>query len=178
MPRLSKRLVIDASIARSSGGAEATFPTSKHCRDLLQAVLRICHRIVMTPKIKTEWDEHQSNFARRWRVSMESRKKVCHLESVPESGLGDKIRGSAQIHGQQEAMLNDLHLILAALETDRVVISLDEQARAYFGQSAVRIGELRAIAWVNPDSVDDQAIGWLEAGASPEKKRQLGSRSI
>ncbi len=39
----SKRLVIDASIARSAGGNEATIPCSKHCRDFLKSVLEICH---------------------------------------------------------------------------------------------------------------------------------------
>jgi len=32
-----KRLVIDASVARSSGGEDATYPTSVHCRDFRYA---------------------------------------------------------------------------------------------------------------------------------------------
>jgi hypothetical protein len=43
----SKQLVVDANVARSAGGVSASNPTSKHSRDLLSAILRICHRIVM-----------------------------------------------------------------------------------------------------------------------------------
>lgn len=42
--RSSKRLVIDASVARASGGDDAIFPASKHCRDVLLATLCVCHR--------------------------------------------------------------------------------------------------------------------------------------
>jgi hypothetical protein len=79
--KISRRLVIDASVARSSGGEAATYPTSKHCRDFLKATLKICHRVVMTPDIMEEWRAHQSGFARRWRVSMEARKKVERMYS-------------------------------------------------------------------------------------------------
>jgi hypothetical protein len=50
--KVSKLLVIDASIARSCGAPNATFPTSKNCRDFLNAVLTICHRMVLTDDIK------------------------------------------------------------------------------------------------------------------------------
>jgi hypothetical protein len=57
---LENRLVIDASVARSSGDQGATYPTSVNCRDFLLAVLNICHQLVMTQDIKAEWDKHQS----------------------------------------------------------------------------------------------------------------------
>lgn len=39
--KASKHLVIDASVARSSGGENAMYPTSKNCRDFLKAVLEV-----------------------------------------------------------------------------------------------------------------------------------------
>ena len=62
--KVSKRLVIDASVARAAGGEDATFPISVYCRDFLQAVLDISHRVVMTPDIRDEWNKHQSKSAR------------------------------------------------------------------------------------------------------------------
>ena len=56
----SKRLVIDASIARSAGGSKATVACSTHCRDFLKSVLEICHRIVMTPEMMSEKKNTQS----------------------------------------------------------------------------------------------------------------------
>jgi hypothetical protein len=72
----SKRLVIDTSIARSAGGPDATYPTSKRCRDFLQDVLAFRHRVVMTADIREEWHRHRSRFARAWLVSMYARKNV------------------------------------------------------------------------------------------------------
>ena len=63
----SKRLVIDASVARYAGDEGANYPKSVHCRQFLFPVLDICHQVVMTPSIKEEWDKHQSKFALTWR---------------------------------------------------------------------------------------------------------------
>jgi len=85
---VSKRLVIDASVARSSGGEDATYPTSVHCRDFLQAVLDICHKFVMTPDIKQEWDKHQSIFALRWRRRMvANRGHIIYVETLHATSL-------------------------------------------------------------------------------------------
>jgi hypothetical protein len=34
--KVSKRLVIDASVARAAGGEDATYPISVYCRDFLK----------------------------------------------------------------------------------------------------------------------------------------------
>src|SRR6059058_625173 len=124
MPRRgSKRLVIDASIARAAGGTNATFPTSKHCRDLLLAVREICHHVVMTAEIREEWNRHQSVFARRWRVSMEARRKVSHENAVaPDATLRGKIGRAASTVNEREAMLKDCCLLEAAIATDQIVL--------------------------------------------------------
>jgi hypothetical protein len=62
----SRRLVIDADVARSAGGEQATHPRSKHCRDFPRAVLEICHRLVLTPLTGDEWKRHRSRFAATW----------------------------------------------------------------------------------------------------------------
>ncbi len=170
----SRRLVIDAAVARASGGEDAVYPTSKNCRDFLTAARTICHHIVMTPDISEEWNRHQSNFARRWRVSMEARKKVHHIEVTSQDKLYDKIECTTTSEKDCQAMFKDLHLIEAALSTDRIVISLDETARKLFSQTAQRVGELKSVMWVNPDKTEDRAIDWLEAGAKPDKNRQIG----
>ncbi len=173
----SRRLVIDASVAGSAGGGESTFPTSKHCRDFLRAVLAVCHRIIMTREVADEWKAHQSNFSSQWRVSMAARKKVLRLANTPDAGLHAQIQRIAPNQKDAEAMLKDSHLITAALITDRTVISLDETARGLFALTARRVGALKNIVWVNPAHVEEQPIVWLERGATPEKERLLRFRT-
>ncbi|MCA6525250.1 MAG: hypothetical protein IM570_04450, partial [Pseudanabaena sp. M179S2SP2A07QC] len=61
-----------------------------------------------------------------------------------------------------------------AIATDKIIISLDEKARNPFDKAAQSIKELNEIMWVNPDKPEENALLWLENGASKEKQRQLG----
>ena len=173
-PKVLRHLIINASVARACGGADATHPVSKRCRDFLRAVMDICHGVVMTSDISLEWNSHQSNFARRWRVGMVARKKVHPVHDVTNSELLDKVIRTATSQKDREAILKDFCLIEAAMATDQTVISLDEQARNLFAEAARTVGELRSIVWVNPAKTTEQPISWLENGAKPEKKRRLG----
>jgi len=172
--KISRRLVIDASIAHASGGEEATFPTSKNCRDFLIAVRAIGHRAVMTFAITAEWNNHQSHFARRWRRSMEARKQTMRVSVPADSKLREKIKRIAASDVAREAMLKDLHLVEAAQATDQTVASLDENVRSLFVSASRSAGELKSIVWVNPDKTKEQVLAWLKNGAKPEKKRTLG----
>lgn len=174
--KISKRLVIDASIARAAGGEDATQPTSKNCRDFLKAVLDICHRMVMTPEIKEEWNKHESIFARRWRSSMVAKKKLEYYAEIPvDNELWEFIDCLAETDNQRLEMFKDLRLIEAALFTDKIVISLDEKtARKFFNKAATGLEILQDIVWVNPDQAEEKAIDWLEKGAEPAPERLLG----
>jgi hypothetical protein len=74
-----KQLVIDASVARSCGGPDANYPTSVHCRDFLDAILKLSHQVVMNPDIRDEWNKHESSYALAWRRSIDrfGNKKPC-----------------------------------------------------------------------------------------------------
>lgn len=187
-----KRLIVDASIARAAGRERtAELPlldtivtTPKNCRDLLNAVLRLGFRMTMTPEIVREWDDHQGSFALGWRVAMRTAGKIEIRPSCRSGELREAITGMA---GQQigkvrvtedvcRIMLKDCHLLEAALETDKIILALDEKARNPMRTTAQVIEAIRQIVWVNPDKPEEQAIAWLEAGATPEKHRQLGFR--
>ncbi|MFL6276724.1 MAG: hypothetical protein ACJ74G_16165 [Blastocatellia bacterium] len=172
--RVSKRLVIDASVARSSGDENAVFPTSKRCRDFLLATLDICHQAVMTEAIRDEWNRHQSRFARGWRVSMVARRKLHIIDVALDDHLRERIRRVATRTQDRETMLKDAHLLEAAIATDQVVISLDETVRVLFVTAAIRVGEIRRILWANPDKIEEDCVSWLERGARSERRRQLG----
>lgn len=174
--KASRRLVIDVSIAQSAGEAYTDDPRSENCHNFLEAVLAICHHVAMTPPILDEWHRHRSRYSHKWLTRMYGRKKVVALDTPSDARLRRKIERVAASGGDREAMLKDCHLIEAALATDRVVVSLDQIARDLFDGTADRVSELRCVAWVNPDDLEEDAIRWLETGAQPEKHRQLGHK--
>ncbi|MBI5015412.1 MAG: hypothetical protein HZB55_07960 [Deltaproteobacteria bacterium] len=169
----SRRLVIDASVARSAGGPTATEPRSKACREFLLSVLSICHQVVMTPEIADEWKRHQSSFARSWRVQMEGRKKVFRPGGTQDESLLQHCERTFQDPGDQEAAAKDLHLLDAALATDRTIASLDEAAKGLFATLSELARNVAAINWVNPERPEEHVIAWLAAGAQREQGRQL-----
>ena len=169
----SKRLVIDASVARASGRL-ATHPQAKHCRDFLLKVSSLSYGIMMTPEISNEWKRHRSGFARRWRVSMDARKKVYRVNAQADRELRDKIKETATGENEVEDMRKDFHLLEAALATDQTIISIDETVRGCFARATRHVGEIRDIVWVNPERMEEEEpLVWLENGAPPESHRQL-----
>lgn len=174
--RDSKRLVIDADVARASGSETATHPRAEHCRDFLNAVLSLSHRMVMTEQINNEWKNHQSRFARRWRVSMDARKKIDRIDPPENAELQAKVTTATNNENEIEALRKDFHLLHAALATDQTIISLDETVRQLFKRASQQVGEIQHIIWVNPDrTVEEQPITWLQDGALPEAHRQLSA---
>ena len=170
----SRRLVIDASVARRAGAPGSRYPAAVQCRKFLTTVRDFGHRIVMSPEIRAEWDEHQQLFARRWRFSMLARKRLQVVPVDPDWALRDRLDEVAPDDNARDAMYKDACLIEAALDTDSTVASLDERVRALFRQAADQVGELRAIVWVNPEREEDEPISWLERGAPAEPERMLG----
>lgn len=170
----SKRLVIDASVARAAGGQDATHETSKACRGFLQEVLRICHRLVWTPGIRAEWRNHMSGFSRGWLTEMMSRDKVVPVVAAQDAVLSEAIANAAMTAKQKKAMAKDAMLIEAAWQADRRVASLDDTARGLFGNLASDLAALRRVLWLNPTAPTETPLRWLADGAKLDRRRKLG----
>jgi hypothetical protein len=171
----SRRLVIDASVAGAAGGAEAAHPTSKSCRDFLQAILNICHRAVFPPQLTEEWKRKASLFAQRWQVAMERRQKIDWTEAATDDELRQMIAEAAASKKDKAAMEKDAFLLEAAEATkDRMVASLDESARGLFRELSGKFPRIGKVVWVNPGSEEDSALEWWRSGAKPESHRKLG----
>ena len=172
--RDSKRLIVDADVAGACGSKTPPGPTAKHCRDFLNTILSLSYRVVMTEKIRDEWRRHASPFARRWRVSMDARRKVDRIVDLPENEeLCTKIVNTAGSERQRENIEKDFHLLQAALATDQTIISLDETIFRLFKRASQQVGEIRNVIWVNPDKTAEEPIAWLQNGAQPEAHRRL-----
>lgn len=172
VPR-SKRIVVDASVARSAGWESASDAVSLQCREVLEGILEICHKAVLSPECLAEWRRHRSGFARRWLFQMFSRRKVIRPEAVQDEGLRARLSGVASSEAVREALQKDAHLIEAALRYDRIVLSRDEAMRQILGEAASEIQELRVILWANPALEADGVLSWLEQGAKMEPVRKL-----
>lgn len=105
--KVSRQMVIDASVARSAGPETATFPVSKRCRDFLKTTLAVCHRCIFTPAISEEWKKHQSGFARTWRTAMVARKKLLFADVPEDEALRARVESIARTERAREAMLKD-----------------------------------------------------------------------
>ena len=174
-----KLLVIDADIAQAAGEPrphpDREDPRPARCRQFLKAVREICHHVVFTSAIGDEWREHRSQFFAEWRTSMDARKKVAYISGPENEELREKILSTAATDKQHDALEKDIHLIEAAVAADQTIMSLDEAARTLFHEASRTVGELRSIAWVNPEaSEQDQVTAWLEAGAESENELTLG----
>ena len=159
----SKRLVIDASVASAAGAT--MHPTSRRCREFLSEVLKISHRAVMTPDLTREWDRHQSLFALRWRAQMRSLGKIVDIAGVESGELRRQVVLTL-------AVRKDLHLVEAALATDKTVVSLDDRAAV-----ELRVEATKDVVWVNAVSEGGHAIYWLRDGANPVAEWRLGYHS-
>ena len=172
MAKRPRRLVIDADVARSAG--ESEHPTSSACRKFLEAVLNVGHRVVMTDAIREEWRRHMSKYSRKWQTRMWGRRRVVSIEGERDEQLRQRIDGVVT-RDQKAIVTKDIHLIEAAVATDRLIASRDEGARRAFGHAAVAVRELRRVVWVNPTCDGEKPIDWLQNGAQAEARRRLGA---
>ncbi len=162
MATVSKRLVIDASVSSAAGLAMK--PDSRRCREFLQEVLHISHRATMTPLLRAEWNRHQSLFAARWLAEMTSKAKVEAIADIRNEELRAEVPETVSAQ-------KDLHLVEAALATDKIVISLDDRARTELAVHAAA-----EVMWVHPVDEGGHLIYWLRSGAAPVTEWKLGHR--
>lgn len=166
-------MIIDACVATSASAKDK--PVSTMCRNLLLEISSSNHKLGFTKQLEEEWSNHRSILGMKFLSSMKSRKRVLFIqdsEGIYE--IRDRIK---DISDKQriDAITKDLHLIEAALLTDKIVISSDKRARNNFGSIIHTIEELKELNWVNPVNVEENVIGWINSGAPMEEKRQLKS---
>ena len=122
-PVKSRLLIVDTSVMRAAGMSE--HPVSSACRETLQAVLDICHRVALTDTIRAEWKRHRSRFSGRWWRSMLARRKVSTLISPASITLDT----SAYTPANRRVVEKDRCLIEAALAADGVLVTADDEFR-------------------------------------------------
>ncbi|KMY49555.1 hypothetical protein [Peribacillus loiseleuriae] len=168
-----KVMIIDACVASSASAKDK--PISTMCRKLLLEVLDSEHKLGFTKQLEEEWSNHRSLLAMKVLASMKSRKRVLFIhDSEGVFEIRDRMKDLPDKQ-RIEAITKDLHLIEAALLTDKIIISSDKRARNHFSSIVHIIEELKELTWINPVNIEENVIGWINSGAPQEEKRRLKS---
>jgi hypothetical protein len=129
----------------------------------------------MGHRLKEEWDRHWCKFAFDWLSSMNSLRKVDRVDDTPSEELSLRIAGCSQDAGVVCAIEKDAHLLSAALASAGRICSLDDVVRAHCARQLGHDADIGSVVWVNPAREEETPLGWLAAGATAEKRRQLRS---
>jgi hypothetical protein len=182
--RISKLLVVDASVMRAAGGEAAIDPVPAHARDALKAILTICHRVCLNSDLSEEWKRHQSGFARLWLTQMYARRKVVPCEPPSCKHLVDDIR-SFHLTTESEiaAVEKDIHLIAAALTSSHpTILSWDNRVAAVIRKvcadtRTVTSKAVASVLWINPIADHDSLRAWLSETGPAQPHWPLGGAS-
>lgn len=158
----SRRLVIDASIMRASG--QTMHRTSSSCRMFLEEILKVCHRVVVSPAVRVEWRRHNSSFAASWQARMATRGKLLFVD-LGASPEVDALIAAIGHAPARDAAAKDRHLLDAALLADLRVAALDDRALAAFRESKAMSARVGRIMWMNPVTAGADGVRWLRRGA-------------
>ena len=158
----SVRLVVDTNILRGASSTIVAEPPGATLRAVLQAILRICHRAVVSPALAREYNKHASDYGTRWLSAMRTKGKVVEAEATPTS-RSRRWQANASRKGSRpgEELQKDLHLVLAAMETDQIVVSCETNARDVLLE-VMTPDDLPLVSWA---VVGPHTENWLERGA-------------
>lgn len=179
----TRQLVVDASVALAADSE--TEPCAEASRQFLQLMARgTLHVAVMTEVLEAEWRQRDkpgspSAWALPWLLWMRRKSRVRdaneEVKTLPagDSSLVSHIGRCGAPAAAIQAMLEDVHLLEAALVTDRTVISGDDKVRGHYGRASSDINALREISWVNPCVSAEEPAAWLRQGAPADPARKL-----
>ena len=170
MSKVSRLLSIDASVLRGAGDKNGH---SAHCAGVLNSILEICHRAVLSREGQQEWTKHQSRIGAKWRAAMIARKKLVPIDVSADSkritAKIDALVGATHVH--KVALRKDAHLLAAAAQGDRFVVTCDQALQALCERYLVA-----PVEWLllSPDDVPACRDGLLRRLVEMSK---TGSRS-
>lgn len=164
-------IVVDASVARSAG--ETDHPVSSRCREFLETMRECRHDFAANRELLDEWEKHWSRFSRSWLVSMARAGRLKSLQKAANKELWSDFSGEDCPETDYSRISKDLHLVDAALCTDKRVASCDDRVRGSLKTCLHLHPPVGDIAWVNPKFAVETPLDWLRQGAPCEDCRLL-----
>lgn len=118
------------------------------CRRFLLETLDSDAKVVVTPELDAELAQHQSRFARTWRVSMEARRRVLRHSLSQASPLRTKVEALPKVDPCRAELQKDMHLIESALAMGASIATLDRRLVDCVTTKAAALRQLRSVRWV------------------------------
>jgi hypothetical protein len=167
-----QRLAIDASVASAAGTNGSEEQTGRKCMDMLLAVSTVRHWLLMTEKIEGEWKVEESHRATKWRRWMQSHGRIQWLRPDQLDEVAVDLECVHASSADKKLMAEDLDVLRAAMRTDKIVISLDDEVRELFAAAAVQLPAVGSVMWANPKEEADPGR-WIRMGAPTQERRLL-----
>jgi hypothetical protein len=172
---VKRGIVIDTSVARSAGGRDATEGRAAASKDALELIRREKLRAVVSDELLEEYrrQTRMSLFFRQWLVWMTDKERLWRVDAKPHRPT----RLAAQqilSPERQRAVEKDLHLVGAALASDRRVLSADDRMRADLVALTAQVRALAKIHWANPEAA--RCLDWLSRSAPDDRAWRLEPR--
>lgn len=174
--RNNRKIVVDASVARSAGASKDQF--SINCREVLDTLLRSRHLMTMSPVLYQEWNLHAGHIAQEWLGSMQSRGLIYFLQECTCREIRAACNMCAMSDKNKVAWKKDFHLICAAHVTDKAIISLDDEARDIFAMIADSSSEVSSIEWMNPYSEFSVIAAWVNRVNKQKRDFSFSSKVV
>ena len=131
----------------------------------------------MTIEIKSQWDMVNSMIANQFISIMASRQLIAILNSI-KNNIRVKFQNLNYPQNIKVPSERDIHLVEAALDVDKIVISKDKKARLNFCIISDDLEDIRSIMWADPTMTEENAIIWLENGMPKDKNKNLDLSNI
>ncbi|MBX3270663.1 MAG: hypothetical protein KF729_10395 [Sandaracinaceae bacterium] len=158
----SMRLVIDTNVLRGASRTAGATPPGSTLREVLATVLGICHRAVVSPQLAREYRQPASTYGERWLSAMHRKGKVASVDAKETKRARRWKQSPALVSDAQRAALEkDLHLVLAAMEADGVVVSCETNVRDLL-RKVMTEEDVANLGWA---LVDSKTVAWLTSGA-------------
>jgi hypothetical protein len=141
---------VDTNILQGASRTDDGPPAGVRCRAVLSDILQICHRAVISPPLEEEYRRHASDYGDRWWSAMTRKNKVVRTPARETSRARRWLQSEALAsNAQREELRKDMHLVMAALETDELIVTSEIRSRDL----------LRGVV-----SDDDHTPGWVVLG--------------
>ncbi|QOZ92910.1 hypothetical protein EU243_15105 [Bacillus velezensis] len=150
--------IIDACVLTS---ASPKTQVSKRVAAFLDIFLKTKNKIGMTEDLKKEWFDHKSTYTAKVFGMLKNQRRIIKIsdhETVED--LRTKIQ-NIKDKQRVEAILKDMHLLEAAILTDKFIISLDNKARNNFNHFYNCVPGIPDVCWLNPSDENEKATEWL-----------------
>lgn len=161
-----------------SAGSSAISYESWSCREFLILMLyNTEHKFAMTVDIKNQWDLVRSKIANQFLSIMSSKNRIETLDSI-SNNIKIEFQNLELSQNIRVSLEKDIHLIEAALEVDKIVISKDKKARLNFCIISDDLNDIKRIMWANPTVIEDDTMSWLEMEMPDDNNKKLDSSNI